>query len=509
MNKLYGVEIQRIELAGLFFLLLAFVLCMGKEVNAEGAFYLTGRLEGYQSVMLQWESNDETCIYQVQRALKPAGTFTEVTSVSGQVGMVSCYDCDVILGSTYYYKAVKLAGNQILEESPVIEMRITLAVPSNIKAEKVKESQVRISWDQVEGAASYDIYRSDTKGNGFRKIGKSDKTEFTDNKVSGGVFYYKVAAVKKKQKAAASTLSEAVAVYLKPGTPEVTGVYQKKKIRITWKKAEGADTYYIYKKNSKGVFKKLGTTNKLYYTDKKVKKGNRYSYKVVAAYSRDGISVKSKKSKVCKVLADVIDPSKKMIALTFDDGPGRYTEDIVNCLKKNSGKATFFVLGCNVDSYKKAIKAADQIGCQIGNHSYNHKLFAKLSEKEIREQISQTDSKVENVIGKVPDLARTPGGEISSTINKNIGKPIILWTIDTLDWKTRDTEKTIKAVMSNIKDGDIVLMHDIHEPTKRAACYLIPKLRQEGYQLVTVSELAKYRGYSLKKNTVYRNLRKK
>ena len=202
-----------------------------------------------------------------------------------------------------------------------------------------------------------------------------------------------------------------------------------------------------------------------------------YEYKVTAAYKREGISKKSKKSRVCKVLADGIDPDKKMIALTFDDGPGRYTEDIVNCLKKNNGKATFFVLGCNVDSYKSALKAADKIGCQIGNHSYDHKNLTKLSEKEIRAQISQTDSKVKNVIGKAPDLVRTPG--------------------------------TIKAVMKDIKDGDIVLMHDIHEPTKYAACFLIPKLKQEGYQLVTVSELARYRGHTLKKGTVYRSLRRK
>ena len=86
---------------------------------------------------------------------------------------------------------------------------------------------------------------------------------------------------------------------------------------------------------------------------------------------------------------------------------------------------------------------------------------------------------------------------------------MILWSIDTLDWKTRDTKKTIDAVMKNVKDGDIVLMHDIHEPTKDAALQIIPKLKKQGYQLVTVSELAKYRGYNLEKGVSYRTMYKK
>ncbi|MGN0154951.1 MAG: polysaccharide deacetylase family protein [Lachnospiraceae bacterium] len=291
-------------------------------------------------------------------------------------------------------------------------------------------------------------------------------------------------------------------------TPVVSGEYTKKKIKLTWKAVEGADTYYIYKKNSEGKYDKIGEKKKLYYTDKEIETGKYYTYKVAAVYKGSDMPVKSKRSSACKVFADGIDPNKKMVALTFDDGPGRYTREIVDCLKKNNGRATFFVLGCNIDSYKDALKAADQIGCEIGNHSYNHRNLTKLSEKEIKQQISQTDSKVKEITGKKTVLSRTPGGAFNDTVKKSIGKPIILWSIDTLDWKTRDKNKTIKAVMDNVKDGDIVLMHDIHEPSKEAACVLIPRLKQQGYQLVTVSELAKYRGYPLKKGTVYYSLRK-
>ncbi len=514
MNRVYDAKLQERKLqgrklTGVLFLLIVGLLFMGKRVDAQGAFTIESRIDGYQSVLLQWESDREDYIYQIQRAHKKTGPFETLTSISGQTGVVSSYDHDVVLGYTYYYKVVKVTENQAVEESQVIEMKILLPAPVNVNIVKLEEEQIKLSWNKVEGATGYIIYRSNNKEKGFKKIGETAKAKFMDKNVKGGALYYRVKAVKKKRKPVSGNPSDTVSVYLKPCVPVVMGSYEKNKIKITWKKSEGADTYYVYKKNSKGTYKKLGTTNKLYFTDKKVKKGNYYEYKVTAAYSREGITRKSKKSRACKVLADVFDPDKKMVALTFDDGPGRYTEDIVNCLKKNNGKATFFVLGCNVDSYKNALKAADKIGCQIGNHSYNHKILTKLSEKEIREQISQTDTKVKNVIGKTPDLVRTPGGAISDTVNSTVGKPIILWSIDTLDWKTRSKDKTIKAVMRDIKDGDIVLMHDIYEPTKNAACFLIPKLKQEGYQLVTVGELAKYRGYALKKGTVYRRLRRK
>lgn len=204
-----------------------------------------------------------------------------------------------------------------------------------------------------------------------------------------------------------------------------------------------------------------------------------------------------------------VHPKKKMVALTFDDGPGEYTKEIVDCLDKYNSRATLFVLGCNVDRYKDVLKAADKIGCEIGNHSYDHSNLTKLSKKEIKEQMKKTDKKVKKVIGKKTTLMRTPGGATNRNVLDAVGKPVILWSIDTLDWKTRDRDKTVKTVMDNVKDGDIILMHDIHEPSKEAALILIKKLNQKGYQLVTVSELAKYRDNKLKKGTIYHSLRRK
>ena len=132
-----------------------------------------------------------------------------------------------------------------------------------------------------------------------------------------------------------------------------------------------------------------------------------------------------------------------------------------------------------------------------------------MSEEEIKSQISKTDEKIKKATGKKATLMRTPGGSFNSEVKQSIEKPLILWSIDTRDWETRSCEKTVNAVMKDVKDGDIVLMHDIYGSTRDAACILIVKLRQEGYQLVTVSELAKYRGYTLKKGNIYYSLRRK
>ena len=121
----------------------------------------------------------------------------------------------------------------------------------------------------------------------------------------------------------------------------------------------------------------------------------------------------------------------------------------------------------------------------------------------------KTDEKVKNITGQSTIIMRPPGGAVNSTVKMAVGKPIIQWSIDTLDWKTRSKAQTVKTVMSQVEDGDIILMHDIHKPTMEAALELIPRLKKEGYQLVTVSELAEYCGYTLQNGNAYFSLDKK
>lgn len=184
-----------------------------------------------------------------------------------------------------------------------------------------------------------------------------------------------------------------------------------------------------------------------------------------------------------------VDNARPMIALTFDDGPAKYTETILACLEKYEARATFFVQGKSVPRYSDAIKHAARIGCEIGNHTWDHAKLTSVSSDEVKAEISKTNNAVYEITGVYPTLFRPPYGSYNGAVLTAANMPAVMWSLDTLDWKTRNTEKTVLSIKNSAKDGSIVLMHDIHAPTAPAAEQIIPYLLKQGYQLVTVSEL--------------------
>ena len=190
-----------------------------------------------------------------------------------------------------------------------------------------------------------------------------------------------------------------------------------------------------------------------------------------------------------------IDPDKPMVALTFDDGPyAPVGNRIMDCLAQYGGKATFYVVGERCASYQAELQRMVAEGHEIGNHTNNHKYLNKLDAAQIREQIQKGNQAITDASGKGAATVRLPGGCKNATVIANVDAPIVLWSIDTLDWKTRNAQKSIDAVLGHVKDGDIVLMHELYNASGDAAVAIIPKLVEQGYQLVTVSELAQYRG---------------
>lgn len=474
-----------------------------------GAFTIEAKRNETGGILISWEDWTEPATYQVQCSVENENAFTDIIRFENVTGKQSYTDNNVTSGVAYYYKVIKIINGQVVAESPAVLVKYGLAAPESVSIKKAKSgNSLLIKWTKVNSTASYEVYRM-TNGGKAKKITTTKKSQYTDEKVKAGNLYtyYVVATdgedVVSGKSEEAYKLIEAAEFNV---NAEFTG---KKKEKLTWDKVPAASSYIVYKKNASGKYVKVGQTEKTYYTDSDIKKGKAYKYKVSYLVELPDGSTIEKKSSVLNVYASTIDPNKKMIAITFDDGPGRYTQEIVDCLKKNDARATFFVLGCNVDNYKSAVKNAHKIGCEIGNHSYDHKILTRLSAKDVAKQMADTDAKIKKVTGSDAAIMRCPGGGYNKTVQGAVGKPLIMWSIDTLDWKTRNTDKTISAVMNNVKDGDIILMHDIHEPTKRAALYLIPQLKKKGYQLVTVSELAKYRGHTLKKGNVYFNLRKK
>ena len=203
----------------------------------------------------------------------------------------------------------------------------------------------------------------------------------------------------------------------------------------------------------------------------------------------------------------VIDPNRPMVALTFDDGPfAPVGNQIMDCLAQYGGKATFYVVGDRCPSYRAEMQRMAAEGHEIGNHTYEHKYLHKLSAAEIQYQISKGSQIIHEVSGVAPTTVRLPGGNKNATVLANVNGPIIMWSIDTLDWKTRNPQSTVDKVLGNVKDGDVVLMHELYKQTGDAAVQIIPKLVERGYQLVTVSEMAKYRG-GLESGKVYSSFR--
>ena len=187
----------------------------------------------------------------------------------------------------------------------------------------------------------------------------------------------------------------------------------------------------------------------------------------------------------------VLDPDKPMVALTFDDGPHpTNTDALLDILEENGAVATFFQVGQNLWKDPDAVRRAEEMGCEIGSHSYRHADLSKLSADAIAADLQKADAAFIEVLGHAPTLLRPPYGAMNSAVKSTTGRSIITWSIDTEDWRSRNAEKVIAAVQgAGDLNGQVVLMHDVHASTIEAAETLVPWLMEQGYQLVTVSEL--------------------
>ncbi len=199
------------------------------------------------------------------------------------------------------------------------------------------------------------------------------------------------------------------------------------------------------------------------------------------------------------------DPNvEKLVAITFDDGPySPVTERILDTLEKYGAKATFFVVGDRVATYKSTLKRASDLGCEIGSHTWSHKILTKISEDEIRSEISQADTAITNVTGKRVKIMRPPGGAVNDAVRKNVHYPMIMWNVDSLDWKNRNAQMNYDNVVNDVSDGSIILMHDLYSATADAVEKIIPDLMKKGYKFVTVSELMTAKGIVMENGKKY------
>ena len=205
-------------------------------------------------------------------------------------------------------------------------------------------------------------------------------------------------------------------------------------------------------------------------------------------------------------MTGIVDPTKnqKLVALTYDDGPSESaTPKILDALEKYGQKATFFIVGNQAEIYPEFVKREYDLGMETANHTYDHPWLNQLSGEEIQEEIAHNDRVISDIPGEPTKLLRPTGGGISANLIENAGKPMIQWDLDTLDWEHKDADKTYQRIVDNVKDGTVVLMHDLFAPAGDSADRTIAALIDMGYKCVTVSELAEAYGYDLEAGGQY------
>ena len=178
------------------------------------------------------------------------------------------------------------------------------------------------------------------------------------------------------------------------------------------------------------------------------------------------------------------------VALTFDDGPSpKYTPLLLDGLKERNVRATFFLLGQNVKENQELVQRMQAEGHLLGNHTYNHVQLNKIPETTARQEILKTNNEIYEATGKYPEYMRPPYGAWKKNMELCVEMLPVFWDIDTLDWKSQNVDAILKAAGEEPEDGSIILMHDEYQTSVEAALLLIDRLKEKGYEFVTVDEL--------------------
>ncbi len=428
------------------------------------------------------------------------GSWKKLKDVSSSV--TSYHDKTVNSGTKYTYTVKAFSGKSYGSYNKGLTL-YNVCYPI-LKPISRGTGGLKISWEKQNKADNYIVYKKNSNGKwGEIYTTKNNTTlSYTDKNVSSGLTYnYTVVAVYKKSRSSYDSKGVSGTYFTAPILSSVRCFKSEKNV-ISWKKTGGAKGYSVYKKIVGGKYRKIADVNgnTTAYTDKDIKVGKTYAYKICAT-STEGIKSGYSKEKTVRVL----NLKKPMVALTYDDGPsGDATTRILNTLEKYNGKATFFVVGSRVNSYKSQIKRAYNMGCEIGNHSNNHSTLTGLSANGVKSEINETDKKIKAVIGENPVVMRPPGGSYkNNTVKNNVGKPIIMWSVDTRDWESRNASKVVSNIKNNVRDGSIVLMHDLYGSTATATEQIVPWLVEKGYQIVTVSEMMDAKGITMQNGVAY------
>lgn len=447
------------------------------------------------SIKVEWNKVSNAEKYIVYRKDTKNDSFIKVAETKSR----QFKDSDIVNGRKYTY-SVKVKGENTGTSGYSKNVKCTaLKRPTEIKL-NCTSAGISISWTKMSTATSYRIYRKvggSSDWDLIKKISGNSTTSYTDKNVKDGKTYsYRVMQIKNPEKG--SYLKDGVTIqFIK--APKLSAEHSPKGIVLSWNKAKVGSGYQVQRK-AEGEKKwttlaTLDSIKTVTYRDSKPVYGKKNSYRIV-------VKDANLFSDACSLYG--INPKKKMVALTYDDGPYTpVTNHILDVLEDNNARATFFVVGSRVSTYKDCIKREVKLGCEIGNHTYNHTILTSVSASTIKSEISKTNEAVKKITGQAPKIVRTPGGAVNSTVKANVDYPMFNWSVDTLDWKYRNSSSVVSSIKSNVRDGSIILMHDLYGSTGNATEEIVPWLIKNGYQLVTVSELMAVKGIDVQEGQLY------
>lgn len=390
---------------------------------------------------------------------------------------------------------------------------------SSLQAEEVSAHQIVLSWEKAKNADTYHVLMAQGDSLGFEEIQSLNDTDTctVSDLEQATAYSFKVTAYRGDKAGEPVKLANIVTL---PDTPEVTNLFSAKAgtLHVDWSKNEKASGYLVeYKKNG-GSY---DADHTLTVSDPgecradidNLEKDADYSVRVSAYIEQDKrlVSVPSAEQSVKVVAQDTpvmpkamdqqvdpaIDPNKPMIALTFDDGPALGSDSgdrILDTLEKYNVRATFFMLGSTAGDASENLKRKVELKMEIGNHTWNH---THLGDAVTPDDIRTGSNGIYDACGQFPTCFRSPGGATTATIMTECAAenmPLYYWTIDTQDWSSRNADAVYSSVMDNVKDGDIILMHEIYDSTADAVERMVPALIEKGYQLVTCHDLMVLKG---------------
>ena len=371
---------------------------------------------------------------------------------------------------------------------------------------------VSIQWNKVEKASGYYLYHYNDKSKKLEKLAKikgADNCQYAwTGMKSATTEKIQIRAYKKfMKKEYLSDATKEYVVYTLPEQPNINASSNENGVlNIEWSTPDAIEGYEL-QYGQKEDFSDAETKNFDSITQNDTVEGLEgnltYYSRVRTYYTVDNHKIYSDWSESAQteiyykeISTEGLDASKPMVALSFDDGPAfnsngtNSTQRILDVLAQYGAKATFFMVGERVkDSTKTLLQRELELGCELGNHTYAHDHYGK---SVTAEDISKASEQIKAYSGQAPTMFRCPGGNVTDTIReecKKEGMALAYWSVDTEDWKSKNADAVYERIMSKVYDGSIVLMHDIYPSTADAVERVVPALIEQGYQIVTVSEL--------------------